>query len=68
MFPSMRQTAIEMEKNKRVVITNGLVHLPQNKPEFFKSEYPKIAFQVSVIGPDYEAMILDRQADDGLYD
>jgi len=68
MTPGMLKVATEMAKEHKVVFTNGLVHLPETVPEFFKTERPTRAFALQHDGPDYEAMILDRQASDGIYD
>lgn len=51
-----------------VSITNGTVHLPVTKPEFYKTQFPTKAFAMRHEGPDYEGAILSRQANEGFYD
>ena len=58
---SMQETAFAMELQGKVSITHGLIHLPKFKPEFFQTELPKRAFPMRHDGPDYEALILNRQ-------
>lgn len=66
--PAMHHVALELEKEGKVAITNGVVHLPRLVPEFFKTALPTKAFPMKHDGPDYEAMILDRQAREGFCD
>lgn len=68
MTPAMHRAALELQGEGKVSITNGVVHLPKMVPEFFKSPYPTKAFPMKHDGPDYEAMILDRQACEGFCD
>lgn len=51
-----------------VQITNGTVHLPASKPEFFKTPYPAKSIALRHDGPDYEAAILGRQEAAGVHD
>ncbi|OLP04620.1 hypothetical protein BLL52_4309 [Rhodoferax antarcticus ANT.BR] len=57
-----------MAKSGKLVITNGLLHLPTTKPEFFQTPYPVKAFPMIHEGPDYEDAILARQEAEGIYD
>lgn len=66
--PGVKEFAQKIAKSGIVAITNGLVHMPSIKPEFFKSSYPTKAFAPSLDGPDFEGAILMRQANSGHYD
>jgi hypothetical protein len=68
MTPAMHRVALELQLEGKVQITNGVVHLPRTVPEFFKTPLPTKAFPLRHDGPDYEAMILDRQAREGFCD
>lgn len=68
MRPADRVFAHECAKNGDVVITNGTVHMPATKPEFFKTPYPVRALKLLQDGPDFEDAILQRQAQAGVYD
>lgn len=68
MSHSERQFARHVAELGIVKITNGLVHMPSTKPEFFQSPYTVKAFKPVYDGPDYEAAILDRQAAQGFND
>lgn len=63
-----REYAQQLAKLGKVVITNGLVHIPSTKPEFFPTPYPTKAFKPTHDGPDYEGAILMQQANAGHYD
>lgn len=61
--------ACESAKTGSVVITNGTVHLPATKPEFFKTPiHVAKAIRLKHEGPDYEGAILMQQANDGFFD
>lgn len=63
-----REFAIQCAKSGVLKISNGTVHLPAKKPEFFQTPYPTKALKVRHSGPDYEGAILMRQANEGYYD
>ena len=68
MRPSDHAFAQEAARAGEVIITNGVVHLPTTRPEFFRTPYPSRGFSLRHQVPDQESAILSRQEQAGFYD